>query len=86
MYPKRMKWVDVFLLRSDLNRALDRLHDVQIIQISEKSGIKDLKIDPFLLEAKNRLDKIIDFLAPMEPKKKGILSSFLDSDANRYLF
>ena len=85
MYPKRMKWVDVYLLRSDLNRTLDRLHDVQIIQIGDKTGMKDLKIDPFLLEAKNRLDKIIDFLVPMEPKKKGILAPFLDDFPDRYL-
>lgn len=72
-----MKWVDIYLLRSDLKRIMDRLHDNHIIQLDRKGGARDVTIDPDLLEVKNRLDKLIEFLMPMEPKQKGILTPFL---------
>jgi V/A-type H+-transporting ATPase subunit I len=78
LYPKRMNWVDIYLLRSDLIKVLDRLHDRLIIQFGEKIGTKESRIDPNLIEVKSRLDKIIEFLIPMKPKNKGILTPFLE--------
>ncbi len=83
MYPKRMKWVDLYLMRSDLTRVVDKLHDTDIIQLEEGASQKDRTLDLSLIETKSKLDKMVDFLSPMETKKKGLLASFLDDGTEK---
>ncbi|MGA1873039.1 MAG: V-type ATP synthase subunit I [Thermoplasmatota archaeon] len=83
MYPKRMKWVDIHLMRSDLNRVLDRLHDSLIIEVRQNDEGKDAHHDRELIEIKTRLDRIVDFLGPMETMKKGLFSSLNEVPTER---
>ncbi|MFW3145360.1 MAG: V-type ATP synthase subunit I [Thermoplasmatota archaeon] len=76
MYPKRMKRVDIFLMRSDLDRMVAHLHDQRILH-HVSSGGKDIKVDPKLLDVKSRVDKIIELLAPYETFSKGLLKQYL---------
>ncbi|MGA1847858.1 MAG: hypothetical protein ACMUHB_00830, partial [Thermoplasmatota archaeon] len=82
LYPKRMSWVEVFLMGSDLKRVVDRLHEARVFQVVNRDNRKELAPDPSLLDLKNRLDKIIELLSPLEFKKKGILASFLHDRGN----
>lgn len=79
MYPERMRWVDIYLMRSDLRRTVDHLHDSRIIQSLETNKHRDRSIDQRFLEQKTRIDKIIEFLAPLEKIDKDFFKRFLDN-------
>jgi V/A-type H+-transporting ATPase subunit I len=67
-----MERVEVFLMGSDLRKILGDLQRSRLIQSIDSESNRDLKIDPVLLDLKSRLEKILDFLTPMEPPVKGL--------------
>lgn len=79
-----MKWVEIYLMRSDLKRVMERLYDSMIIQI-HYDGKMELSSHKEVTEVKSRLDKLLDFLEPLEKEKKGLLSSLQVPDPERFL-
>jgi len=78
LYPKRMKWVEIFLMGSDLNRVVDHLHESRLFQIVDMESQREISPDSELLDMKNRIDKVIELLSPLEDGKKGLISAFFE--------
>lgn len=83
MYPKRMERVEVFLMRKDLQKVVDDLQSARIIQSIDVGVSSDVPVDPELLEIRSSLERIIDFLAPLETPLKG-LKNLLKGDGSRF--
>ncbi|MGA1793291.1 MAG: V-type ATP synthase subunit I [Thermoplasmatota archaeon] len=83
MYPKRMRWVDIYLMRSDLTRVINRLHDSQIIEIRESNEKSESRSQKELVEIKSRLDRMVEFLKPMDTRKKRLFSTLNGEEHGR---
>ncbi|MEA3559502.1 MAG: V-type ATPase 116kDa subunit family protein [Candidatus Thermoplasmatota archaeon] len=71
-------------MRADLDNTVDALQDNRIIQSMINSNRNDRRIDPRSIEAKTKVDKIIDLLAPMEKIDKGFLKQYLRKDGGTF--
>lgn len=80
MYPERMRWVDVHLMRFDLDTTVDLLHDSRMIQSMETSRRPETGKTAKFLEAKTNVDRLIEFLAPMERIDTGFLKRYLKKE------
>lgn len=83
MYPQRMERVEVFLMRSDLQKVLRDLQGSRLIQSIDVETSRELNIDPVMLDLRSRLDRIQDLLEPLEPSLKG-LKTLLKSSKIKY--
>ncbi|RLF68883.1 MAG: hypothetical protein DRN57_02590 [Thermoplasmata archaeon] len=72
LYPERMEWVEIYLMKGDLHRVTTELQEARLIHPMSVSGSKDMRLNPSLLERRARLDRILDLLAPMEEAVKGL--------------
>ncbi|MGA1820207.1 MAG: V-type ATP synthase subunit I [Thermoplasmatota archaeon] len=83
MYPKKMRWVDIYLMRSDLRRVIDRLHDSLMIEVRESGDRPEAHAQKEFIELKGRLDRMVEFLKPMDKRKKRLFSTIEDSGFQR---
>ena len=67
-----MERVEVFLMRSDLQKVLRDLQGSRLIQSIDVETSRELNIDPVMLDLRSRLDRIQDLLEPLEPSLKGL--------------
>ncbi len=63
MYPKRMKWVEVFLMKGNIDRVVTRLHEERILEVRTSEGIRSGsgRMDE-LVKLEGRMVKALDFL------------------------
>ncbi len=67
MYPKRMKWVEVFLMKGNIDMVVTRLHEERILEVgtSERFLSGSKRIDE-LVGIEGRIVRVLEFLGSHE--------------------